>query len=76
MRTAAANVITNNYYKATSVKYKEYGKIPHFFLDKLSLSFFSLKDVNEVITSATGTGGAAGGVTCNNINHRCPRKRR
>jgi hypothetical protein len=24
--------------------------------------------VNEIITSATGTGGAAGGVTFNNIN--------
>ena len=39
-----------------------------FFSGKLLFTFFSLKDVNEVTTSATGTGGAAGGITFNNIN--------
>ncbi|CAF3450105.1 unnamed protein product [Rotaria socialis] len=61
IRTAAANVITNN----TVINVDTLRTI---ITKLLRMCKITNMDVNEVVTLETGTGGAAGGVNCNNIN--------
>ncbi|CAF4453163.1 unnamed protein product [Rotaria socialis] len=61
IRTAAANVITNN----TVINVDTLRTI---ITKLLRMCKITNMDVNEVVTLETGTGGAAGGVNCDNIN--------